>query len=67
MTMNKASKTTCDTAMFTEIPTDLIARLTREANRRVQDAPVARPLAHRVILARREDELQLRTSARAVR
>lgn len=61
MTKQKARKTTetiCNAATFTDIPTDLIARLTREADRRclrAKDTPRLVPLAHQIILARRED------------
>lgn len=61
MTMEKARKitdTSCDSAKFTDIPTDLVARLTREADRRcvrTEEAPRFVPLAHQVVLARRED------------
>ncbi|MEL7181752.1 MAG: hypothetical protein AAFN63_18325 [Pseudomonadota bacterium] len=61
MTDTKETKTTrppCAPRPFAEIPTDLITRLTHEADRRcdpAQDRPALVPLAHQVILTRHED------------
>lgn len=61
MTDQKASKTTdttCDTSTFTDIPPDLIARLKREADRRCvlsHGTSAKVPLAHLIILSRRDD------------
>ncbi|EBA12688.1 hypothetical protein [Roseobacter sp. CCS2] len=50
--------TTRDTTRFSDIPSDLIDRLTTEADRRCiiqRDAPIATRFVHQVIMTRRAD------------